>query len=238
MLDIHKTLVKELSLENPKEEICGLISKNNIFPCMNFSNDKVNYFQISNQDIKKVLDFGPITEIYHSHLKNSDFSQDDIYLSEKLNIPISLYSISNNEFKTYIPKGLQIPYSQRLFILGIFDCLTLVIDYYKKELNIQLNDIKDDLRYGGNWKSHITNIKNGGFLKKHLINQGFYETKDIKKHDILLIKPSGYNDAIHCAIYVDKGDILHHPINRYSLIEQYSYFYKDKTINILRHALL
>lgn len=237
-----KEQIKNHAISDNKSEICGFLVKriNNIelFPCNNTAIDKENYFKIDNEEISKAKNFGTIIGVYHSHLKSDTFSDEDILISEKTNLPFYIYCLKTDIFKVYHPESLKIPYVNRPFILGTFDCLLLVIDYFKRELNISLEDITADVRYEENWEKHPLNVSGSNILKEHFINQGFQEVKKLNRNDIILIKPDKIKSPCHVLIYLGHNKILHHPSNGYSLIEEYSDVYKRMTRVILRHGKL
>lgn len=192
---------------------------------------------------------------YHSHENSSEFSTEDILVSESLGLCSILVNKSNEEVKIYYPNGQKIPYEGRPFLLGYADCLVLTRDYYKHQLNIILNDEfkfinqlnltnvqKINLsknRFEHNFAENFTLIsKELGFenwILEFFKWNNFRIVKDLKRNDILIFSE---NNKVphHCAVYLGENKILHHKINQNSCIEKYSEGLKKKTALILRHS--
>ena len=85
---------------------------------------------------------------YHSHESSSEFSDEDRIVSEAIKLPAILFNKSGGDFKIYRPNGNRIPYDGRPFIVGYADCLILVKDYYKNQLNIDLISEFDFIQKG------------------------------------------------------------------------------------------
>ena len=60
---------------------------------------------------------------------------------------LRIYKIKENEFEIYKPQGLEIPLVGRYYIAGVFDCFTLVQDYFQIKFNILISDFNHELRY-------------------------------------------------------------------------------------------
>ncbi len=232
----YQAQIRQLASSSPDKEICGLVLDNGLYPCVNVDKMPDKYFKIAYSEIKQAAETGKIQGVYHSHSSGDDFSTPDIYISERTGLPYFLYVNKSDLFKEHIPQGLEIPYLGRPFLLGVFDCLILAMDYYKKELNIIVKDIVDEFRFEGDWTKHPANVAYQHILYNHLLTQGFVEVKKLKKHDLILVKAPGFRTPIHCAIYLGDNKILHHPRDKYSLIEDYSLPYKTTTTFILRHG--
>lgn len=231
-------------------ECCGYLFLNNgdvdVEQKKNLLNSK-DAFLMENSE------YSPIA-FYHSHEDSSDFSDLDKIVSERIKLPSVLFNKKNEEFKIYNPTGNRIPYEGRPFSLGYSDCLTLVQDYYKNQLNLDLvpefSFIKSLLnesaekelclkcRFQENFYkiydeiSRKNNISDN-WLKKYFELNGFFEVKEPKKNDVILIN-SEEKIATHCIIFLSQNIILHHPVNRLSRKEIFSDFYKSRINCIMR----
>ncbi|MEK6884380.1 MAG: NlpC/P60 family protein [Nanoarchaeota archaeon] len=241
MTEEIKESIKNHAFQEKPKECCGLIVQSDnykAFPCRNRSEDPIETFSIDTSDYLKALNIGKIIAFYHSHVETPNFSEFDKLNSEKHNLPSVLYCINKNIFNYYSPHGYEMPYENREYVLGNVDCVTLIIDYYKRELNIDLPDLTSKYRYIEN-KHELPEAKT---LIKDLIDyckkNDFIEIENLKKNDILLCKTSLIVSPVHACIYLGQNQILHHPWKRKSCIEIYKQYWKYRTLHKLRHKLL
>ena len=237
--DKVKKQIKKLALKNVNEEICGFIVKDKVIPCENVAEeDKKTNFEIANIDFLKYK-LGEIQYIYHSHpsLENGSesFSEVDKVIAEKSKIPFLLYSIKTDKFLEYRPSGKEIAYINRPQILGILDCVTLVEDYFCREFGIIIAPVVHKDRNNRNKHKISYNKKTYRFLEKFYEKQNFRKVDNLQKNDIILMRTFGIKCAIHVGIYLGNGQFLHHP-NTGSRIDTYNQFYKNRTVQIMRHA--
>jgi hypothetical protein len=137
---------------------------------------------------------------------------------------------SKNISEVFIPNEYfeNADYEGRPFLHGLFDCYTLIRDYYKKEFNIFL---PTNIQRNWEWWSQGENL-----YVDNAKNYGFEETTDIKKHDILIMK-IGSPVPNHGAIYLGDNKILHHTAGRFSTIQTLTNSYKQKIAVIYRNKL-
>lgn len=138
---------------------------------------------------------------------------------------------SKNFSEVFIPDRYfeDFDYENRPFIHGLFDCYTLVRDYYKRNFNIFLpTNIQRDWEW---WQ------KGENLYLENAKDCSFEEAQDIKKHDVLLMK---INSPVpnHAAIYIGDGKILHHMSGRFSTTQDLTFSYKQKISVIYRNKLL
>lgn len=238
-----KESIKKHALEEFPNECCGLIinNDNNIkaLRCKNISDYPTEHFIINPKDYLRAESIGKIIAYYHSHSNNNpDFSKADIIVSENSKIPAILFT--NNELKTYNPKNIKTPYEGRPFQPYFFDCFSLVKDYYSRELNINLTELKCQEREEiSKWPNVSYNNSSNFTLKNHFLSNNFIEIKGkYKKHDILLCRPLGIKCASHCIIYLGNNMVLHQLLNSISKKELLLEYWKNRIVNIMRHNTL
>jgi proteasome lid subunit RPN8/RPN11 len=218
-----KNSIKKQSLKDFPLETCGfIVEKNNeikMLKCKNIDENPAINFRISSSDYLKIKKEYNILYIYHSHpVKQDFFSQTDISTANNLNLPMILYSIISDLFKIYNPKKY-IKYLNLNFKYKENDCLTLIKNYYFKELNqnININRIYDVFEK----KLHFSDLSS--ITKENFINsQNFKEiqTQDLKENDIvLLINTNNY--PCHYGLYIDNYQILHQTVLSKSRIDNY-----------------
>lgn len=241
-----KNEIRKQSFQKPTEEICGLILSIDkqivLQQCENVSKFPRDHFLISNSEQEKAEKLGSIIGFYHSHINEDDFSSLDKTVAEELNLQAIVYQIPTDKFLHYLPNGYVADYLCRTFIPGIFDCAELVRHYYKKELNIHLTKVGHRFRFepkeDADYLDMIGYYKNNPYLIDFYKSNHFIEVTDFQKHDVILIKTSKIECAVHCLIYLGNDKILHHPSERPSRIELFSDFYKKRMVAHLRHKFL
>jgi cell wall-associated NlpC family hydrolase len=121
------------------------------------------------------------------------------------------------------------PYLERPYVFGIFDCYSLLVDYYQREFGIELERLAD-LRVEKWWKT------GQDFMGEHYAKQGFQPVTDDswQDGDVLLF---ALDSTIpnHVAIYVTGDIILHHMPNRLSRRETCGSFWRSRLTHHLRH---
>jgi proteasome lid subunit RPN8/RPN11 len=234
--------IKEYSLNNLKEEICGFIYINNLqqkfFLCSNISFDRKNNFLINPEDYEKCNFKGNILCCFHSHINNRGFSSEDIQESLKNNLPYLLYNIKQDKFyffdaiknKSY-EQYINIPYKN-----GYNDCWSIIQKYYKNELNINISDPEPDRylyddeyewarikkqKYNYEPFSWEYDARKQFFNSNNLFKVEFSKFDNLNKGDILITKYTWQSFPSFGSIYLGENLILEHvnqePSKIYSL---------------------
>lgn len=200
--------------EKYPEEGCGLIinqkGKRVWIPCENTAENREETFIISSTDYLKASLKGDLIAIVHSHPDSSpEASEQDKKTSEFLGIPYIIYSLPEIEKYTYTPKYIRSPLLGREYTFGNNDCYSLVRDYYKQELNIEL----PTTIFEENWWN-----KGLDYFKDLYESFGFVQVDSPQKHDIIVFKMLA-QVSNHCGIYLGEDIFLHHAVNRLSCRE-------------------
>lgn len=212
--------IKEKAIKSIPNECCGFVSVNkvgevNVLECENRAFNKKDNFEISPMDFIKASKYGHVAAFYHSHFSDCKkdgvdrFSRQDIDTSNESCIPAFMYCVSTDTFDYLYPQSYEpVELLGRPFVRGIWDCHTLVRDYYKINRNIILTSYfftkppTDETDYG---------------FKKALENEGAYEIKlsDIKENDILVFKNRSGKEN-HMGVYIGNGEYMHQPFRNLS----------------------
>lgn len=240
-LEEIKYLIKRHSLENTPNETCGFIIENNgeleLLICKNISLEPSNYFIISIEDTRMAHKKGCIKYIWHSHVDDS-FSENDKFLAERTKIKLLLYVINADSFIEYVPCGYEVPYIGRPFLLGSLDCMHLVLDFYRKDLNIEIpwNDTTlQHLKLFDEWEKSPLNVPETVLFENVLLSKDFVRVNDLRKYDIILTRLPKLKCSCHVAIYLGDNKILHHVPGKLSGIEVYGKIWKRLTTGFFRH---
>ena len=230
-----KNFIKKCSLiQNPKE-ICGFIVEDNgvfkCIPCENTAKDPIENFKISPKEYLNIKNkYKKIFYIYHSHTNNNEnFSEKDISCAENISLPIIMYNLNSDLFKVYEPVNVNKNYIGRYFEIGKYDCYTLIKDFLKNELNIDISAILNYTNF-----IQAQNVFNENLSLNFFEKKGFNLIQDkqfLQKNDILILQ--NYSGK-HFALYLGNDKILHQPMLSFSKIENYCNFYRKQTEYIYR----
>lgn len=217
---------------SPKREICGLIvshkRKNMYVPCTNVSQGE-NEFIISAEEYADISDKYKVIAVVHSHINsNANPSQADLISIEQNKLPFLIVNYPLNTWTWTEPTGYKAPYIGRQFVHGITDCYAMLVDYYKRELGL---DIKDYKRQPEWW------IKGDNLYLDNFEDAGFIQVDNLQKNDIIIMQVASPVPN-HCAIYLGDNIILHHVMGRVSSRDVYGGYWRKITSIIVRHKSL
>lgn len=197
-------------------ESCGLLAivngEEKYFPCKNLAESKHEYFIIDPDDWVIAEDSGELTAIIHSHPSSTENpSENDKASCEYLGLPWYIYGVETKKWFYMKPESYKkSDLIGRKFVWGVYDCWSLITDWYKQEKNIQIP-------YWNRPKTLKEFILNPEFEyalpKLNFIKQE--NTDDIKKGDVLLFKTETGN-LDHVAVYIGDQTILNHNIKQLS----------------------
>jgi len=213
------------------KECCGLIvmikRKNYYRPCKNISSTR-EQFEICPRDFIKAEEEGEILTVVHSHCnRNAEPSEADKVGCEKSGLPWLIVSWPTKQIVEIKPDGYELPLSGREFSYGVIDCYTLIQDVYRRELQIELPDVKRPTH--GWWK------KGEDFYMNNFTDAGFEKVSKLEKYCVILMQ-IGSDVANHSAVYLGDNIILQHLENRLSGKEPYGGYWEKHTRAILKHG--
>ena len=230
MLDNEdKKIINDLFEVYP-EEGCGLLinKKGKIVWkfCENIAENKKETFQIDPKEYIKARLSGDIYAIIHSHPDIScKPSEADIRASDHLGIPYIIYSLPDAEKYVYTPKNLSNPLLGREYEFGKYDCWSLVRDYYRQELDIELPMLKFEYDW---WDKDLDYF---GDLYESF---GFIKVEEPQTHDVILFQVTG-GVPNHCGVYLKEELFMHHAENRLSCRESlYSPIWRNNIVGYCR----
>lgn len=231
--NIIDQITHQAAIHFPREA-CGFIldiaGQPQLLPCENISHQPERSFLI--EPMLFAQHSGHIKAVYHTHPNQKPTpSVADIASAERCGVPFLILSYPGSEIHTYTPSGmLPAPYEGRPFVYGVLDCLSLVIDYYRHEFGIEINDGE---RKRWEWWQDIDNFYEfvGGFK-----NQGFFEVDRPAVGDVVIMQVRGLCPN-HAAIYCGDSVILHHPSEgNLSKFDMYGHYWRKNTVCFLRHT--
>ena len=225
MFDI-KHSIKLHALENPDQEVCGIIflSKNlkpTLVKCKNVHPDPQSSFRISLDDIAYVKRRYKIISLYHSHPKsNCSPSPCDMNNSDENGYPMYIYSIPNDDFFLYRPiYDFGRPIKGRPFVNDINTCLTCFLDFFVQKYGCKKERFIHNFCSASDpfiCNTQIINLINNSSLYCPIKTEEVDKSSDVMEDDILLMDPGFGNLPYHIGIASNKNTITHHLINRLS----------------------
>ena len=219
--------------QDPKES-CGLLlnikGKERYFPCRNLSMTAHQCFILDPEDYVKADNTGDIIAVIHSHpITPPVASQSDKVACEQSGLKWHIVNPKTEKWGYLEPTGYKAPLLGREWAWAVTDCYTLVRDWYKEKLNIELID----------WVRPTTleDFNENPMFEKCAEETGFRELEPDEKlvNGDLLFMSILSNNLNHVAIFLD-GEILHHLTDILSCIETYSEWLLKCTGKRLRYV--
>lgn len=185
-------------------EGCGLFLATGFKAIENIATDPEQEFEMP-EDTLAIYD--PIA-IIHSHPNGPDFpSAADMQCQPITAVPWCIVSLTEETVQEPVWFGDELPVMpllERPFIYGVFDCFTVIRDFYRLERNIVLEDIPRDWGWWDEGKEvYLDNFQRLGF------EEFDPNEKEIQVGDCFMMRLQS-RSVNHAGIYVGNGLIIHH----------------------------
>lgn len=236
--------VKERGIANYPNEACGLIysdekGKPHYVECKNVSDEPQHNFLIDPNEYLEVEKLGEVVACWHTHCETEAVaSEPDKQGCQNTQVPWFIGAVFKED-KGYrfegltlveVDEGYEAPLIGRVYSFGTFDCFSLMRDYYKRELKIELPDLPRTERI---WESEENYM-----AKKAISDFGFVRLDDdaeLIRGDLCFIE-TGREGADHIGIYLGNDRILHQMRNRLSRTDIYGgSYWCEHTTSRWRH---
>lgn len=196
------------------EECCGLIvnisNRNYAFVCKNIATHKRFEYDVDPHDYLRVSRYGKIVGTYHSQCGDyTEFSVHDKINAEGHNLTSIMYHPETNKYLVYTPSGKRYDYFGRKFEMGKSDCFSLISDYYRNELDINLTPYfpKRDEEFFAKTLSVFSRKQILDMAVENGFNICNSQTK-LKMHDLLFMATDGHTFPSHLAVYIPHNKLL------------------------------
>ena len=207
--------LKHAKKESPNES-CGLVVEIRrhpyYFPCKNIADNPKNDFIINPRDWKVAADSGKIVSVVHSHPVTTAMpSSVDKAACEKTKLKWYIVQPFYETWSCIIPSNWKQPLIGRKYCWGVNDCYSIVRDYFKQELNIELKDGKRPASPAAFKKLNVFDqvFKAYGFRE-------LTEKEELRKNDVVLMA-LGSKTINHIGVLMsDDYQLLHHLENKLS----------------------
>jgi len=136
-------------------ESCGVIVNNEFIPCKNIADDPYKNFKIDRKVVTHSYING-LQSVVHSHIDHSHLSKEDMVRSSNTNVPWGVAFIEGRRKAGIYFWGENLEtqdFIERPFVYGIYDCYSLVRDFYSVKLNIKLPPVHSDYEWWEKGKS-------------------------------------------------------------------------------------
>jgi proteasome lid subunit RPN8/RPN11 len=229
---VKADIIRHIREELPKES-CGLLilvkGKWAYRKCKNLSENN-HSFIMDPLDYSKAEDEGVVGYVVHSHpYMDCQASEADRSMCATSGIPWLIFSYPNVKFSVIYPDNYQPPeLIGREFSHGIFDCYTIIRDYYKTVKGIDIPNYERTDHWWNNGENlYEDNFRDAGFVE--------IDKEHMQVGDVLLIKVAS-PVLNHAAILSRDNIILHHLHGRISCEDIYGSYWRKATGKVLRYA--
>jgi proteasome lid subunit RPN8/RPN11 len=217
-------------------EACGLLVDDQYFPCENQATTPTEHFIIGARDYLEASKRGQIQAVCHTHPNYSaEPSEADRASCETTKLPWLILSWPTDVLVQIEPCGFMAPLVGRPFVHGVHDCFSIVRDYYKLELGIELKNYgRTDEWWERGEDLYRRNMVDAGFVKID-----FASVDDLRKHDVIVMQIRS-KEPNHAAVLVEpsKNVIIHHLHGQLSRRDVYGGFWFKHTAFVGRHRSL
>lgn len=222
--------IRAISRKAGFSEACGFIVSRNgretVLEVPNAHPDPVRNFSIAPRSYLEAKKQGELLACWHSHPEGGLPSDIDIAACSRTGLVWYVYLVPEDRVETVRPSGV-LPLKGRPFIWGVYDCWTLVYDYYRETLSITLPD----------WEPYEVDFWKSGrnYYVERYASFGFVPVEDLRPHDVVLMQ-LGTEVPVHAGVYQENGTVLHHVPGRLSTADVYGTYLRRSTNLILRHG--
>lgn len=236
---------KQHALAAYPRESCGLVIESRgvqeYIPCRNAADTPGQHFVLPADDYANAEDRGEVIALIHSHPDTSpEPSMADRAACEESQLLWGVVCVHGSPEAApavvgmgwCAPCGYEAPLLEREYLFGVLDCWTLIRDFYKREMEIELGDFPEVERVDRFWEKglnyYMENYEAAGFERVN--------SKTLQRGDIICmqIRSQVWN---HLGVYLGDGLMLHHPYERLSRREVYGGYWSNVTVAVLRHRL-
>jgi proteasome lid subunit RPN8/RPN11 len=230
--------LKEEMLVHAREaypnEACGLVvsrggSKFRLIRALNLADKPMETFDLDPDAWLQVADDEEVIGIYHSHpFGTAEPSMADLSSCETTELPWHIVGLAGDTYQVVHPSGYEAPYADRPYVYGVHDCWSIIRDWYRRELSIELMDFA---RNGHWWERgqnrYVENIEVAGFVELR---------GEVPRPGDLMLLQMGARVTNHAAIWIGDGTILHHVFGRLSCTEPWAGTWSRFMTHHLRHS--
>lgn len=223
-------------------EAVGVVVNGYYKQLTNIHEDPRNHFKVSPIELIATIGEHKAQAIIHSHaltIRDAHLkgpSEADMKTQIHWQIPFGIQLVTQSGAGNIIWWGDGVPvlpYEGRQYVFGVYDCYSIIRDFFKQEFNIYLRDYAraDNFWDGANAVDlYLAHIESEGFVR-------IDDNAPMKRGDVVLIRARS-KVVNHCVIYLGGDQCLHHMSNTISKQESINRFIdRDRALfhSIWRH---
>lgn len=203
---------KAHAIETFPEEACGLVVEFatgcKYVPCENIAEDPSKDFRIDPKVyVAHVENGNPVRAVIHSHVNgNPGPTAIDIKSQAESALPWGIGLAGEENCQDILWFGDQAPMAPligRPFVHGMWDCYSLVRDYYRSKNIVELPNYPRDFEWWFTGENlYLEHFKECGFIE--------IEQEDLREHDGFLMRFNPSPVPQHAGIYLGDGLMLNH----------------------------
>lgn len=215
------------------QECCGIVVMVNgdrkVIRSENKAPDPYTTFLLDSKLYLKHID--NVEFVYHSHpAGDSTPSAADKASCEASQVPYLIVGWPTAELSRVTPTGYRAPLIGRSFVYGVFDCYSLVKDYYAEELGLTLDEFVRPpygwWREAGAVSTFADNYESQGFVRV----EGGLQSGDVT---LMMLGPTKVPN--HIGVIQDNGLLLHQTLHNISHEIVYGGYWRKNTVGVFRH---
>lgn len=227
--------IAEHAESTPAQEVCGFLLLDGkgsleVMRVPNVAGDTSLHWQMPPTAYLQAKNTGKLIAMYHSHpdIQDSDEnpSHDDLRCSNNADLPMFIYSLKTKRFSYHRSPALIRPFEGRQFIVGVQDCVSLVVDYYQVNWGVKLPFV---LRTPDVIEKGFSRIDE--FLNDIMVK---VSPESLVKDDLVTFAIGNDGRENHVGIYVGDGRILHQLQGRVSDYQTLHSSWRSRIVNVLR----
>lgn len=215
----------QVLMSYPREAV-GIVSRGTYYPVENIHNEPKQNFRIAPETYMKFADGTGVDAIIHSHCVGVEpvmfgqfaidartASYNDMVAQQECGVPFGIVACEGENVTNIVWFGEKppAPIMGRPFIHGIYDCYSLIRDWYFLEKNIELPEHPREI---GWWRDRRQMVKNLNMYEDGWRKDGWYEVNlhdDLQIGDVLLMKYESKRTN-HGGVYIGDGKFIHQAI--------------------------
>lgn len=217
-------------------EACGLIVETGtgqrFIPCRNIAENMAETFTLSPDDYLAATEVGDVIMVIHSHPDVVQLvpSEMDRVQCDHSCVEWGIMSWPDGDFCMLSPRGDR-ELAGRRWVLGHADCWSLIMDYYRMEHGIAVNNYSVDREW---WVDGKENLYDDNWLA-----EGFVEVdaSSMQPGDMIMMRVQA-PVTNHAAIYLGDNIMVHHMFGNLSARVPYGKYYRDRTVRVVRRKEL
>ncbi|EBD1259789.1 hypothetical protein IRA26_004299 [Salmonella enterica] len=220
--------------DNEPGMVCGVLTQNgntlDYMPCVNVSPVPEQGAMIDSNDLQIITNSNVVTHVVCSVPDNLSHNVAEYQkMSDRDGLKYLLIFWPSQQCLNIYPKT-QFGYQGRPYIVGVYDCYSLVRDYLLAVKGVAMSDYPREMYYQNSEQNIFeTKLPEEGFVK--------IEGDSLQPGDFLVLDLPA-TTLKHAAIYSGSGQILHHLPPGQSRQEAYSESWKKRTSSVWRHKQL